>query len=331
MSFVMQSFGALTLEQNKRKELATIDDDTSIISSLFSNTPETSAFNDGGSGSPSTDLSELSADEPLDIFALDTRPAAAGASSAQASEAGGDWKMLVADSGKVYYWNKATNTTSWQRPEGFLVTEDEKSKAEQEASRLLDKTVEDTSDLFFNNADGALDSYKTVRIDEDGYPVQDRFTYVDEETCIGCTNCATVARSTFFMEDELGRARVFRQGGDSDELIAEVGSTRSLPFGVDCDNASGGRAVALTHTLAVILGLNRCLPLALAGSLSSWHGMQYKGCEFRLTGSNVCAGGRHLPGGLHLVCILGRSGDSRNRAQVQGDQQPSSPCRRVQH
>lgn len=207
--FAVQSIGTLTVERNKRKELATLDDDTSIISSLFSSTPETSAFHDGVSFSPSADLSELSADEPLDIFALDTRPPAAEGASSAADKSG--WQMLVADSGKVYYWNKASNTTSWQRPESFLGTESEQSKEEQEAGKLLDKTVEDTSDLFFNNADGALDSYKTVRIDEDGYPVLDRFTYVDEETCIGCTNCATVARSTFFMEDELGRARVFRQ------------------------------------------------------------------------------------------------------------------------
>ena len=33
-------------------------------------------------------------------------------------------------------------------------------------------------------------------------------TYVDETTCIGCKNCALVARSTFYMEDDLGRARV---------------------------------------------------------------------------------------------------------------------------
>jgi ferredoxin len=51
---------------------------------------------------------------------------------------------------------------------------------------------------------------------------RDRFVYVDEETCIGCTNCATVSRSTFMMTDEHGRARVFRQGGDTDGIIAEV-------------------------------------------------------------------------------------------------------------
>eukprot|EP00536_Pseudo-nitzschia_multiseries_P016756 jgi/Psemu1/313527/fgenesh1_kg.1225_\ len=44
--------------------------------------------------------------------------------------------------------------------------------------------------------------------------------YVDEHACIGCTNCAMVAQSTFFMEEEHGRARVFNQWGDDDETVA---------------------------------------------------------------------------------------------------------------
>ena len=58
--------------------------------------------------------------------------------------------------------------------------------------------------------------------DETGEPVQARFTYVDEHSCIGCTYCATTARSTFFMEDDHGRARVFDQAGDSEELVQEA-------------------------------------------------------------------------------------------------------------
>lgn len=42
---------------------------------------------------------------------------------------------------------------------------------------------------------------------------------MDEHTCIGCTNCAMIAQSTFFMDDEHGRARVFQQWGDDDETI----------------------------------------------------------------------------------------------------------------
>ena len=76
-----------------------------------------------------------------------------------------------------------------------------------------------------------LPSSQTLEIDEDGEPVLARMTYVDEDTCIGCKNCALVARSTFFMNDDhLGKARVFAQGGDSEDLIAEA--VESCP--VDC-------------------------------------------------------------------------------------------------
>ena len=42
--------------------------------------------------------------------------------------------------------------------------------------------------------------------------------YVDESACIGCTYCADIARGTFFMHEEAGRARVFDQGGDNPEV-----------------------------------------------------------------------------------------------------------------
>ncbi|MDV3348793.1 ferredoxin [Leptolyngbyaceae cyanobacterium CCMR0082] len=46
--------------------------------------------------------------------------------------------------------------------------------------------------------------------------------YVDETTCIGCTNCVHVARNTFYLEPLHGRARAVRQDGDSEELIQEA-------------------------------------------------------------------------------------------------------------
>ena len=49
--------------------------------------------------------------------------------------------------------------------------------------------------------------------DEADEPVRAQHVYVDEVTCIGCTNCAMIAQSTFFMEGEHGRARVFNQWG----------------------------------------------------------------------------------------------------------------------
>jgi ferredoxin len=49
-----------------------------------------------------------------------------------------------------------------------------------------------------------------------------RGVYVDEPTCIGCRNCAHVARNTFFIEEGYGRARVFRQDGDGADTIQEA-------------------------------------------------------------------------------------------------------------
>ena len=47
-----------------------------------------------------------------------------------------------------------------------------------------------------------------------------RFVYVDEYTCIGCTHCNHEAPSTFFMEEDYGRARVYQQGRDTDEAVS---------------------------------------------------------------------------------------------------------------
>jgi len=66
-----------------------------------------------------------------------------------------------------------------------------------------------------------IESHTTVERDEDTNEViRLQNVYVDEVSCIGCTNCANIAQSTFFMEQEHGRARVFRQWGDDDETIA---------------------------------------------------------------------------------------------------------------
>lgn len=46
--------------------------------------------------------------------------------------------------------------------------------------------------------------------------------YVDELTCVGCRHCAHVARNTFFIEPEYGRARVVRQDGDNVDTIEEA-------------------------------------------------------------------------------------------------------------
>lgn len=65
-----------------------------------------------------------------------------------------------------------------------------------------------------------VESHTQVEKDpETGEAIRQQMVYVDEHTCIGCTNCAMIAQSTFFMDDEHGRARVFQQWGDDDETI----------------------------------------------------------------------------------------------------------------
>eukprot|EP00310_Coccolithus_braarudii_P020423 CAMPEP_0183354742 /NCGR_PEP_ID=MMETSP0164_2-20130417/38004_1 /TAXON_ID=221442 /ORGANISM="Coccolithus pelagicus ssp braarudi, Strain PLY182g" /LENGTH=281 /DNA_ID=CAMNT_0025527685 /DNA_START=208 /DNA_END=1053 /DNA_ORIENTATION=+ len=70
--------------------------------------------------------------------------------------------------------------------------------------------------------DRAISSHQQLDYDEDGVPTMLRFAYVDEQECIGCTYCADVARNTFFMEDDAGRARVFAQGGDDPDTVLEA-------------------------------------------------------------------------------------------------------------
>jgi len=62
-------------------------------------------------------------------------------------------------------------------------------------------------------------SHMFVDRDESGALKQARFVYVDEYTCIGCTNCAMVAPATFYMDDEHGRARVYQQWKDRPKTI----------------------------------------------------------------------------------------------------------------
>jgi ferredoxin len=46
--------------------------------------------------------------------------------------------------------------------------------------------------------------------------------FVDETVCIGCGHCAYTASSTFFLEQEYGRARVIAQDGDEEDLVQEA-------------------------------------------------------------------------------------------------------------
>jgi ferredoxin len=95
-----------------------------------------------------------------------------------------------------------------------------------EENEVFEKFKEETAKTGFSmylNDDEDLttvESHTTVEVDEEtGEPIRTQMVYVDEHTCIGCTHCAGVAQSTFFMEPYLGRARVFQQWGDDDETI----------------------------------------------------------------------------------------------------------------
>ena len=55
-----------------------------------------------------------------------------------------------------------------------------------------------------------------------GGQLRQQAVWVDESTCIGCTYCNSVACNTFSMEPDMGRARVFRQDGDTTEIIQEA-------------------------------------------------------------------------------------------------------------
>ena len=86
-------------------------------------------------------------------------------------------------------------------------------------------TMNKSQDMFgFVTIDDSwsdLMSHHTVDVSKDGKPKKlDQFVYVDEQSCIGCTMCATCAPNTFLIERDFGRARVLRQGHDDSETVA---------------------------------------------------------------------------------------------------------------
>lgn len=76
------------------------------------------------------------------------------------------------------------------------------------------------AETALSNPLGLKKSYEILQFNDDieGGP-RDRYVYVEERDCIGCTHCATTATGTFFIEEEYGRARVFDQLGDNEESI----------------------------------------------------------------------------------------------------------------
>lgn len=71
---------------------------------------------------------------------------------------------------------------------------------------LLDRRQKGSHELVEMTTDGQVP--KRIR---DG-----QFCFIDEESCIGCTQCAMIAPSTFTMIEETGRARAFFQSASID-------------------------------------------------------------------------------------------------------------------
>ena len=87
-----------------------------------------------------------------------------------------------------------------------------------EYQRLSDIHETNAAFVAANNEDFKLNGRDPVL----GGKLREKAVWVDERKCIGCTYCSSVATNTFAMELEQGRARAFRQDGDSEDLIQEA-------------------------------------------------------------------------------------------------------------
>ena len=58
-----------------------------------------------------------------------------------------------------------------------------------------------------------------------GGELREKAVWVDEANCIGCQYCVHVANNTFIVDEDLGRARVIRQNGDTLETVQEAMDT----------------------------------------------------------------------------------------------------------
>ena len=97
----------------------------------------------------------------------------------------------------------------------MTLTSDPSSALETRPSEYQKSSdIHDTNAAFeaANNEDFELSGRDPVL----GGKLREKAVWVDERKCIGCTYCSSVATNTFAMEPEQGRARAFRQDGDSD-------------------------------------------------------------------------------------------------------------------
>jgi ferredoxin len=198
-----------------------------------------SAWNDGDAGSAPNDDGSVRSASPLDDEAvddafisaqiattLDDEAADAFISAAQGETAEALMKEERRDA------QRARMIAAGATPDqiaAFLggeatpseTSEDAVDTVIQQLNEGLDKLEDDEyvdPDLL-----GKVNSHELVALDEEGDPRDHaRFVFVDEPACIGCYGCANIAPSTFLMEDEYGRARVFHQYGDDESIVREA-------------------------------------------------------------------------------------------------------------
>ena len=95
---------------------------------------------------------------------------------------------------------------------------------------LSDDSKEEVSSHNDSNSTLAFDQF----LDSDrisgfepvlGGELREKAIWVDESNCIGCQYCVHVANNTFMVDEDLGRARVIRQNGDTLETVQEAMDT----------------------------------------------------------------------------------------------------------
>ncbi len=89
---------------------------------------------------------------------------------------------------------------------------------------------EETSKDFVPPSTAAYDQFQDSEIISGFEPVlggelREKAIWVNEANCIGCQYCVHVASNTFVVDQDLGRARVIRQNGDTLETVQEAMDT----------------------------------------------------------------------------------------------------------
>ncbi|KAL7549034.1 hypothetical protein ACHAWF_012296 [Thalassiosira exigua] len=135
--------------------------------------------------------------------------------------AGGDYRIPPAEEGVLIPGKKNTEAML-RRASASLVWRDLEahelfSQAEEERVRLLCEPDRRPEEEARQKERG---SHASVEMASDGTtPLRVRdgeFVFVDEETCIGCAQCAQIAPSSFKMLEESGRARTYEQRSSID-------------------------------------------------------------------------------------------------------------------